>query len=63
MNTLLNNLKKLPTNVYSDTRKADLMVKGIKYGVDLINDVSGFEHDKESLIKLKNYKIAKVLII
>ncbi len=44
-----------------DTRKADLMVKGIKYGVDLINDVSGFEHDKESLIKLKNYKIAKVL--
>ena len=26
-----------------DTRKSELMVKSIKYGADLINDVSGFE--------------------
>ena len=26
-----------------DTRKSDLMVKSTKYGVDLINDVSGFK--------------------
>ena len=30
-----------------------LMVTGVKYGVDLINDVSGFNYDKDSLNKLK----------
>ena len=33
-----------------DTRKSDLMIKSIKHGVDLINDVSGFNYDQESLI-------------
>ena len=41
--------------------KTNLMVKGIKHGVDLINDVSGFEYDKYSLKKLQVYKISKVL--
>ncbi len=44
-----------------DTRKSDIMTKCIKYDVDLINDVSGFNHDKTSLLKLKKYNIAKVL--
>ena len=45
-----------------DTRKSDLMLRGIKYGVDLINDVSGFNYDKDSLNKIKKYKkITKVL--
>ena len=44
-----------------DTRKSDLMVKSIKHGVDLINDISGFNYDKNSLKKLKKYNIAKVL--
>ena len=44
-----------------DTRKSNLMVKSINYGVDLINDVSGFNYDKNSLKKLKKYNIAKVL--
>ena len=44
-----------------DTRKSDLMTKGIKHGVDLINDVSGFNYDVNSLQKLKKYNIAKVL--
>ena len=44
-----------------DTRKSDLMVKSIKYGVDLINDISGFNYDKNSLKKLKKHNIAKVL--
>ena len=44
-----------------DTRKSDIMVDSLKYGVDLINDVSGFNYDKLSLLKLKNYNIAKVL--
>ena len=37
------------------------MLKSIKYGADLINDVSGFNFDKEALAKIKKYKIAKVL--
>ena len=44
-----------------DTRKSDLMIKGIKNGVDLINDVSGFNYDVNSLQKLKRYNISKVL--
>ena len=44
-----------------DTRKSEIMLKGIKYGVDLINDVSGFNFDKEALSKIRKYKIAKVL--
>ena len=44
-----------------DTRKSDLMIKSIKHGVDLINDVSGFNYDPNSLQKLKKYNVAKVL--
>ena len=29
------------------------MDKSIKFGADLINDVSGFDYDSESLLKLK----------
>jgi len=44
-----------------DTRKSDIMEKSIACGVDLINDVSGYRHDKDSLSKLKKYNIPKVL--
>ena len=44
-----------------DTRKSDLMVKGAKCGVNLINDVSGFKYDKNSLLKIKKYNLPKVL--
>ena len=44
-----------------DTRKTYLMSQGIKYGVDLINDVSGFDHDKKSKEFLKKNKTPKVL--
>ena len=37
------------------------MVKGINFGVDIINDVSGFEYDRNSLNILKNYKITKII--
>ena len=36
-----------------DTRKLDLMIKSIKCGVNLINDVSGFQYEDQSLLKLK----------
>ncbi len=44
-----------------DTRKSDVMVKAIKFGADLINDVSGFNYEKNALAKIKKYKVSKVL--
>ena len=41
--------KDLIKHLSFDTRKLNLMIKGIKSGVDLINDVSGFEYDKDHL--------------
>ena len=44
-----------------DTRKSDLMIKSVRYGADIINDVSGFNYDSNALFKLRNYNISKVL--
>ena len=44
-----------------DTRKSDLMIKSVRCGADLINDVSGFNYDSNALFKLRNYNISKVL--
>ena len=44
-----------------DTRKSEIMEKGIKYGVKLINDVSGLNYDKNSIKILKKYKTPFVL--
>ena len=44
-----------------DTRKSDIMIKSIKNGADIINDVSGFNYDKSAIKKLKNYNVPKVL--
>jgi len=53
-----NNKKKL---ISLDTRKSDIMEKGIKLGVNLINDVSGLNYDNKTLKILKKYKIPFVL--
>ena len=44
-----------------DTRKSDIMEKGINLGVKLINDVSGLDYDKNSIKILKRYQIPFVL--
>ena len=44
-----------------DTRKSDIMLRSIKCGADLINDVSGFNFDLRSVSKLKRLGIPKVL--
>ncbi len=49
------------TSLSIDTRKSELMVKSLRCGVDLINDVSGFNHDRRSLLVIKNYNVPKVL--
>ena len=63
----LKNVLKRFKNIYKktllsiDTRKSEVMLKSIRYGADLINDVSGFNFDKEALTLVRKYKIAKVL--
>jgi len=52
------NKKKL---ISLDTRKSDIMEKGIKLGVNLINDVSGLNYDNHSINVLKKYKVPFVL--
>ena len=39
--------KKIPLSL--DTRKSNIMKKGIKLGVKLINDISGLNFDKETI--------------
>ncbi|MDA8937097.1 dihydropteroate synthase [Candidatus Pelagibacter sp.] len=51
--------KKIPISL--DTRKSEVMEKGIKYGVKIINDISGLSHDSETINILKKYKIPFVI--
>ena len=62
-NRLKNVLKKLDQKKFIslDTRKSDIMERGIKLGVKLINDVSGLNFDKNSIKVLKKYKTPFVL--
>ena len=51
--------KKIPISL--DTRKSNIMERGIRLGVKLINDVSGLSFDKETINVLKKYKIPFVI--
>ena len=44
-----------------DTRKSEVMIKSLKYRADLINDVSGFTYEKNSLKNLKIKNAVKIL--
>ena len=61
-NTIKNFKKKYKKiNLSIDTRKSEIMIRAIKYKADIINDVSGFSYEGQSLLKLKKYNIVKVL--
>ncbi len=51
--------KKIPISL--DTRKSQIMIKGINLGVKLINDVSGLEFDSQTLSILKKFKVPFVI--
>ena len=51
--------KKIPLSI--DTRKAEIMCKGINMGVKLINDVSGLSYDTKTIEILKKYKTPFVI--
>ena len=52
-------VKKMPISL--DTRKSNIMKKGIQIGVSLINDVSGLEYDPETIDVLRNYNTPFIL--
>ena len=62
-NRIKNILKKINKKKFIslDTRKSDIMEKGIKLGVHLINDISGLNYDNKSVEILRKYKIPFVL--
>ena len=51
--------KKIPLSL--DTRKSEIMNKGIKIGIKLINDISGLSYDNKTINILKKYKIPFVI--
>ena len=51
--------KKIPLSL--DTRKSEIMEKGIKNGIKIINDVSGLNYDHNTKNILKKYKIPFVI--
>ena len=51
--------KKIPLSV--DTRKADIMSKGVKVGIKLINDVSGLSYDSKTIDVLRKNKCPFVI--
>ena len=57
INTTLKTLIKRKIPISLDTRKSEIMKKGIVLGVQLINDVSGLDFDNNTIDVLKKYKI------
>jgi len=58
-NTIKKISKKFPISL--DTRKSEIMKKGIKLGVKIINDISGLEYDQKTIEILRDYKTPFVI--
>ena len=52
-------VKKIPISL--DTRKSNIMKRGIELGVKLINDVSGLNFDSKTINVLKKFKVPFVI--
>ena len=52
----ISKLHKLKKFISIDTRKSAIMKKGLKYGVNLINDVSGLDYDASTINFIKKHK-------
>jgi len=61
INKTLKKVGKLNKFISLDTRKSWIMEKGIKNKVNLINDVSGFDYDVNTMYVLKKHKIPFVV--
>ncbi len=57
----LSKLKKIKKFISLDTRKSEIMKRGIKNRINLINDISGLEHDPNTINVLLKTKIPFVI--
>jgi len=57
----LNKLKNKKCIISLDTRKSEIIEKGIKFGAQIINDVSGLKHDNKTINVLKRHKVPFVI--
>jgi dihydropteroate synthase len=61
-NVVKNFKKKYPNIMMSiDTRKSEIMSKSIHYNADIINDVSSFDFDPKTILKIEKFNVWKVL--
>ena len=61
INKILKSLIKKKIPISLDSRKSNIMEKGINLGVQLINDVSGLNFDNNTIDMLKKYKVPFVI--
>ena len=61
INPTISKLYRLKKFISLDTRKSSIMKKGFKYGINLINDVSGLDYDVNTIDFIKKYKIPFVI--
>ena len=61
INKTLKKISKLNTFISLDTRKSWIMEKGIKNKINLVNDISGFDYDENTIKVLKKYRIPFVI--
>ncbi len=61
INKTLKKIKKLKKFISLDTRKSWIMKQGVNYKVNLINDVSGFKYDANSINIVKKNKTPFVI--
>ena len=54
-------LKRLKKFISLDTRKSEIMKKGIKNKISLINDISGLNHDLNTINVLKKFNVPFVI--
>ena len=58
---LISKIKNLKKFISLDTRKSVIMKEGIKNNINLINDVSGFQYDSDTIDVLRDTKIPFVI--
>ena len=57
----LKKIKNLDKFISLDTRKSSIIQKGIKNKINLVNDISGLEHDKNTIEVLKSTNIPFII--
>ena len=61
LSKILKHRKKFKCLFSLDTRKSEIMKKAMKYNINIINDISGFSYDQNTLDFLKKSKVPFII--